>query len=157
LKNINKYENKFIANSGMHSTMGLICGSMTGFVRTIYSPVGIRIKLSPVDFVINATIVSAWKKATMIRNDEVLFLNCTDADENPYTWDYCCDIAEKNIFKYAPYKKIIWYPRATVTASFTWHMISLLLFQIIPALFFDLILFLSGRKPMSVLHLQKKL
>jgi alcohol-forming fatty acyl-CoA reductase len=133
---------------GMQSTMGLICGAMTGFIRTMYSPVGIRIRLSPVDFVINATIVSAWKKATNSRDDEVLFYNCTDVDENPMTWEQSIDISKDYLLEYAPSEKIIWYPRVKCTASFTWHLISLLLFQIIPAFFLDGIRFLSGKKPM---------
>lgn len=135
---------------GMQSTMGLICAAMSGFARNMYSPKGIRIRMSPVDFVINATIASAWKKTTLAKNDDVLFYTCTDADENPLTWEKSIEISQKYLLKYAPYKKIIWYPRFTYTTSFVWHLISLLLFQLIPAAFLDGFRFLSGSKPMWV-------
>jgi alcohol-forming fatty acyl-CoA reductase len=135
---------------GMQSTMGLICGAMTGFIRNMYSPKGIRIRCTPVDFVINATIASAWKRSVTTETNDVLFFNCTDVDENPTTWEKSIEMSRKLLLKYAPYKKIIWYPKITCTSSFTWHMISLLLFQLIPAFFLDGIRFLSGKKPMCV-------
>ena len=135
---------------GLQSTMGLICGAMTGFIRNMYSPPGIRVRCSPVDFVINATIASAWKRSTLKETDEVLFYNCTDADENPMTWQKSIEISRKYLLKYAPYKKIVWYPKITCTTIFNWHLVSLLLFQLIPAFLLDGVRFLSGKKPMWV-------
>lgn len=132
---------------GMQSMMGLICGALTGFIRTMYVPKGIRIRYTPVDFVISATIASAWKRGTT-ETEDVLFYNCTDVDENPMTWRKCIESSQKLLVKYAPFEKIIWYPRVTCTGSFYWHLMSLLLFQLVPAFFLDGVRFLSGKKPM---------
>lgn len=132
---------------GLNSGIGIICGIMSGFIRSMYASDGSGIKFSPADFVINATIASAWKRSTAPR-DEFLVFNCTDAESHKIEWKESMKLAYPYFLKYAPYEKLVWFPNASITSSYVWHMISLVLFQLLPAVFADLILVLSGRKRM---------
>jgi alcohol-forming fatty acyl-CoA reductase len=132
---------------GLNSGIGLIVGAMTGLVRTMYTAKGVNIKFSPVDFVVNATIASAWKKSTVPR-DEFLVFNCTDSENHSVTWEDALEISRPFFIKHAPYEKLVWYPNLNLTSNYYWQLISLFLFQFLPAIFFDIILVLSGNKRM---------
>lgn len=130
---------------GMHSGMAIICGGMTGLIRTMYVGKTSVSKQTPVDFVINATLVSAWHRAERLSAGIPIY-NCTDAEDNPMFWKQSFKVVEDAFEKYAPYEKIMWYPNISFTSSYTWHLMSLLLFQIFPAIMFDTFWILSGRK-----------
>lgn len=130
---------------GMHSGMAIVCGGMTGLIRTMYVGRTAISKQSPVDFVINATLVSAWKRALSTSNDIPIY-NCTDAEENPMLWNRSVKIVKEAFEMYAPYEKIMWYPNLMFTSSYALHVVSLFLFQIVPAIIFDAFWILSGRK-----------
>lgn len=132
---------------GLSSGLGIVAGGMTGFIRSMLVGVTSNAKIIPVDFTINATIASAWKRSTTPK-DELLVFNCTDAEENPYPWKFGSVVAEKPFFEFAPYEKLIWYPKISYTSSYAWHMISVFLFQLLPAIFYDIIKLLSGGKPL---------
>ena len=128
--------------------MSIVAGGMTGLVRSMYAGKDAVAKLTPADFLINATIVSAWKRSTVDKREGILFYNCSDAKENPLLWSRSIEISEIFFPKYAPYEKLLWYPHINYTSSYLWHMISQFLFQLLPAVFFDLLRILSGDKPM---------
>jgi alcohol-forming fatty acyl-CoA reductase len=132
---------------GLNSGIGIICGAMTGFIRSMYACEGSHIKFSPADFVVNATIASAWKRTT-VEKEEFLVFNCTDSEKHMVEWREALDIVHPYFLKYAPHEKLVWYPKMNFTSSYIWQMTSLILFQLLPAMFFDLILVLSGRKRM---------
>lgn len=132
---------------GINSGIGIICGAMTGFIRSMYACEGANIKFSPADFVINATIVSAWKRSSASEG-ELLVYNCTDAETNPMEWAKASEIVFPYFLEYAPLEKLVWYPNFKFTTIYVWHMMCLFLFQILPATFFDLILLISGNKTM---------
>jgi alcohol-forming fatty acyl-CoA reductase len=132
---------------GMNSGIGIICGAMTGFIRSMYACDKAIIKFSPADFVINATIVSAWRRTTEPEG-QLMVYNCTDAETNPLEWREASKLVQPYFLKNAPYEKLVWYPNLNFTSSYIWHMTSLFLFQLLPAIFFDFILILSGRKRM---------
>lgn len=134
---------------GLNSGIAIVCGGMTGFIRTMYVGHKAVAKITPIDYVINATIASAWKCATTPKEDpRILFYNCTDAEENPYLWESGAVYGKKTFYEYAPLEKLIWYPKISYTSSYIWHMISLLLFQVIPAMILDFLKLMSGKKPL---------
>jgi alcohol-forming fatty acyl-CoA reductase len=133
---------------GMNSGLGIACGRMTGLVRTVFLDTNVLVKCTPVDFVINATITSVWKRAKTSNNNLLIF-NCSDYEENPITWRMQNEIIEKHMTKYVPYESLFWYPRLDVsfyTKNLIWHKLSLLLFQIIPAVFIDVIRLFAWKK-----------
>lgn len=133
--------------SGMHSGIGIICGGMTGFIRSMYVGNESEAKLTPVDYTVNATIVAAWNRS-LVSSDELLVYNCTDSKENPFLWKQGAVVAKKPFYDFAPYEKLFWYPKISYTSSYAWHMISMILFQLFPAILYDLVRLLSGGKPM---------
>lgn len=130
---------------GMNSGIGIICGAMTGFIRSMYACEGAQIKFTPADYVINAAIASAWKRAST-QHCEMLVYNCTDAETNPLEWRAALKLVHPYFLKYAPYEKLVWYPKMNFTSIYVWHMMCLFLFQLLPAMFFDFVLIVSGRK-----------
>lgn len=132
---------------GMHSGMGIICGGMTGFLRTICVDKESRLTYTPADYAISATIVSAWKRAVASEGDLLIF-NCTDALEKPLHWDKIIQYTERANLESPPYDKLFWYPYVTITSSYTWFMLMLVLFQLLPAMLFDLVRLISGNKAM---------
>lgn len=132
---------------GLHSGMGLMCGGLTGFVRTIYAAETTIAKFTPADYVISATIASAWKRSTSPAGD-ILFYNCTESDKTPLTWRKFLELSKDDMLKYPPYEKLLWYPRISMTSNYTWYIIAVTLFQIIPSSVMDLVLLASGKKPL---------
>lgn len=125
--------------------MGLISAAMTGVVRTVYVGETTKVKFTPGDFMINATIASAWKRSTSPPG-ELLFFNSSDTGYGPLTWRNLFEIASEHVYKYVSYEKMIWYPNVTFTTSYLIYVISVFLFQIVPSLLMDFVLLISGRK-----------
>jgi hypothetical protein len=99
--------------------------------------------LTLVDYVANATIVSAFRRSVTPLKD-VLFFNCTNVD--PIFSKEGLNMINKHIYKHVPLKSLVWYPNYQITNSLLWHKISLVLFQLIPALIFDALSLISGSK-----------
>ena len=133
---------------GLNTGMSVVAGGMTGLVRSMYIGKNALAKLTPADFLINATIVSAWKRSIVDKIEGILFFNCSDSKENPLLWSQCIEVADICFLKYAPFEKLLWYPHINYTSSYLWHIISQFLYQYLPALFFDLLQILSLNKPM---------
>lgn len=133
--------------SGRHSGVGIVCGTMTGLIRSMYFINESVPNITPVDYAINATIASVWRRSLAPR-DEVLFYNCVSLPDHQIRWKEMFEIGIKYRSDYAPYKNLFWYPNLSPTSSYTWHMISLFLFQLIPAMFVDLLQLLRGEKTM---------
>ena len=104
-----------------------------------------RARLTPVDFVANSTIVCAYKRAHAMSND-ALYYNCTDSDENPLTWTDSMNTLNKHVHKHVPYGQLLWYPNIVPTSIYYWHLICLALFQLLPAIIFDISRALRGKK-----------
>lgn len=132
---------------GMNAGIGLVSGFLTGMLRTCYISNDANVKTTPADFVINAAIVSAWKRS-MNKKEDVLFFNCTDSEKNSLTCRKFLEIISEGGRTFPPYNTLIWYPQITPTTSHNWHLVSLILFQVVPAIFFDIFQVLSGRKAM---------
>jgi hypothetical protein len=104
-----------------------------------------RARMTPVDFVANATIVSAYKR-TLETSEEILFYNCTDSDENPFTWQQSMKYLKKHVYKNVPLENMLWYPNMEPTSNFLWHVLCLALFQMLPAIIFDVLQAIQGKK-----------
>lgn len=137
--------NGYVEGSNM-GLVGNVAGTMCGLIRTNFVEENVLMKITPVDFVANCTIVSAYKRSITMSKDLMVF-NCSDADSNQISWRDGQNIFLTQINKFPIYEKLVWYPRASVTSSMVWHKISLFLFQLVPAIFFDLVFRMIGRKP----------
>lgn len=133
---------------GLHSGMAVMCGIMTGFVRNAFSGETTIAKFTPADFVISATIASAWKRSTTPAGN-LLVYNCTESDDIAFSWRDLIKMTTNDLYNYPPYEKLLWYPRISVTSSKLWRLINICFFQIIPAMLLDLILLMLGKKSMQ--------
>lgn len=132
---------------GMNSGIAIIAGGMTGTIRSIYAGEKSTAKATPVDYLASATIASAWQRSIDLQS-EPLFYNCTDAVENSMLWNQSFKMGKDSFLTYPPYEKIMWYPNMSFTSSYTWHVLSICLFQILPAMLMDACRLLAGKKAM---------
>ncbi|XP_076548381.1 LOW QUALITY PROTEIN: putative fatty acyl-CoA reductase CG5065 [Osmia lignaria lignaria] len=127
---------------------GLLIGAGKGVLRTMLGNKEYRLNVIPCDMAINAVIAFAWKIGRE-KPKEPLFMNVTNAPENPLTWDYSVNIGKKYAISY-PFSGILWYPGGSITTSKFYHILRIILFQYIPAYVIDALLLLSGNKPFMV-------
>lgn len=130
---------------GFNSGLGLISATMTGFVRISCVGETSIIKFTPADYVINATIASAWKRSTLPVG-ELLVYNSSEPEEHSLTWRQLVAVAKDDALSFVPYDKLLWYPSFSLTSNYYWYLINVILFQFIPALLLDLVVIISGRK-----------
>lgn len=130
---------------GFNSGLGLISATMTGFVRISCVGETSIIKFTPADYVINATIASAWKRSTLPVG-ELLVYNSSEPEEHSLTWRQLVKVAKDDALSFVPYDKLLWYPSFALTSNYYWYLINVILFQFIPALLLDLVVIISGRK-----------
>jgi len=123
---------------------GMAYGILTGLVRTIYSKAKQTIEIISIDFVVNATIVSVYARSTSCK--KILFFNCTISHERKLSTQESIEKILKYSYQFVPHKKLVWYPNCSVTTSYYWHIFCLYVFQLLPALLFDGILILMGKK-----------
>lgn len=132
---------------GFNSGVGLIVGTATGFIRTAYARKTAQTKFTPGDFVINATIATAWKRS-ISSPGELLIFNSSESDDKSLTWNQLNELMKDEYYKVVPYEKLLWYPRIEITANYLWYVIAVFLFQVIPSLLMDFIMLILRRKPM---------
>lgn len=127
--------------------VGCVMGVMSGLLRTMYVDENVSIKLTPIDFVVNSVIVAACKRS-LTRSTDMHVYNCSDDETKQVTWKAGLKMLLKSIYELPVSDKLVWYPRISLTKCLVWHKISLYLFQLLPAMFFDLLIMLKGKKPM---------
>jgi len=126
-------------------TVGVVCGSMSGLLQSMYCSKGNMNRMTPVDFVVNSTIVSAYKKSLVPAN-ETLFFNCTNSESSLIDTYEIMKITMKLVYDIVPHKSLLLYPNCAITSNYYWHIFCLYVFQLLPAYFFDLCFLLSGNK-----------
>lgn len=126
---------------------GMIAGVMSSAVRNLPNVEDAPVNFTPVDFAANAIIAAAWKQGLSTTKCLKVF-NCSCDEKNVLTWKRGKSMLDRNILKYPSLEKLLWYPRFTLTSNLVLHKINLYLFQILPAVFFDLVFRINGRKPM---------
>lgn len=124
---------------------GIIYGMVAGFIRTKIVD-NIVTDLIPVDIVANAMIAAAWQRAAAPSN-EVKIYNCVSGEQNPITWHEfvtkCTQSALKN-----PLERTVWYPNPICRTNRTTHAIHEYFAHTIPALVYDGVASLTGKKPL---------
>ncbi|XP_055612979.1 fatty acyl-CoA reductase wat-like [Uranotaenia lowii] len=143
----------------LNGPVGLISGVGAGIMRTGYLNLDVRMNLIPADVCIKAFIIAAWKQATSssdLSNDcqEIKVYNCAGETHKAPTY--------RDIFKYClhweaqrPFVGKMWYTNYTHSWCIYMYYVLFFLLQLVPAIFFDTLLRLSGRKPLLV-KLQRK-
>jgi len=133
---------------GMHSGMGVYCSIATGMLRSMHCSDDSTMSFTPVDYVVNATIVATWNRSLVDSTDDILIYNCANDDDNAILWKDSVGMVEKLACVYTPYKTLFWLPRTSVTSSYFRHKTSMFLFQTVPAAFVDVFGMMLGKKTM---------
>ncbi|XP_012144427.1 putative fatty acyl-CoA reductase CG5065 isoform X2 [Megachile rotundata] len=127
---------------------GLMVGAGKGVLRSMLCNGDYVLNVIPCDMAINAIIVFAWKIGRE-KPTEPVFMNVTNALENPISWRFAVDVGKKYAIEY-PFTGILWYPGGSLTTSKVYHYIRIILFQYLPAFLIDGLMVLSGNKPFLV-------
>lgn len=125
---------------------GFIMGASKGVVRRL--PVGKELVYDyiPVDTVVNGLIVAGWRAAS-IRTDRTLVFHCTSSTCKPFMWKLVENQINEKLATY-PLKSAIWYPTMKLLPSLGLFRVSAILFHFLPAFFLDLLLMVTGGRPM---------
>jgi hypothetical protein len=105
-----------------------------------------KLNVIPVDFAVNTIISAAYKKASQPNDKCASIYNSTTSSTNPTTWkdfSYHCIAGAR---RFPSLKYMMLYPSSTLISNVVIYSILFTLLQILPSLFFDLILVLSGKK-----------
>jgi hypothetical protein len=124
----------------------MVAAGMTGmnFINLVEGSV--EMKIIPVDFTVNTVIAAAYKKASNPKDKTLAIFNSTTSTTNPVTWSDFCSQGQKSSREFPLLEKSVFYPNAYVTSSPVLYTLIFVLIQLIPAIIFDAILALSGKK-----------
>lgn len=126
---------------------GVTAGVMTGLVRVIPFDPEVVLKVIPVDFVVSAIVAVGHKTSQESSLGICQFYNVSDNGRCP-TQGECRKLWMSMFEQYVQQEKIFWYPRTTPVYSI-WHFTLMFIFvQMIPAILLDLVLLVTGKKPL---------
>lgn len=74
--------------------------------------------------------------------------NFTSTDELQVTWKEVIENGRRVIEKDFPFNGVAWYPGGSIKSSKLIHYFTVFFFQIIPAIFVDILVFCLGYKPL---------
>ncbi|XP_011701210.1 PREDICTED: fatty acyl-CoA reductase 1-like [Wasmannia auropunctata] len=139
----------------VYGPIGLFVGGGKGIIRVAYLNKAVKQIAVAVDIVIKAVIVVSWKLGltTLTEGSPTFVLNCINSKHVTY------ENAIKTSFsttKEVPLEGIVWTLHTILTDNYILFYLLTILLHILPAILIDLILKLSGRRPMLV-RLQRRL
>jgi fatty acyl-CoA reductase len=117
-----------------------------GTITTVMGDENGLVDLMPVDIVCNALITAAWANSFMRPSNAITVYNCTSGQLNPHRY---IDLGER-IVKSArknPSKYIAMYPNFKFRMNRVAHYLIELFMHFLPAILFDIILRVQGKKP----------
>ncbi|XP_011862153.1 PREDICTED: fatty acyl-CoA reductase 1-like [Vollenhovia emeryi] len=127
--------------------VGLLIGGSKGLVRTFYADSSIISDYMPVDLVIKAMIIAAWKRGIQPKNNIVDVYHCSSNGIKSLSLRTITNVGLE-ITKDIPFENVIWKSQTIITNSNFIYYILLLLLHVIPAIILDGILKLIGARPM---------
>ncbi|XP_018354808.1 PREDICTED: putative fatty acyl-CoA reductase CG5065 isoform X2 [Trachymyrmex septentrionalis] len=133
--------------------VGLLIGGGKGILRVLWCEPNIISDFMPVDVVIKALIIVAWKHGIKIEN-KIDVYNCSGNSIKPITLESMVSLG-LGLTKDVPMDNILWKPGTTITKNFLIYYVLILLLHILPAIFLDGVMKLFGVRPI-LLRLQRK-
>ncbi|XP_050426046.1 putative fatty acyl-CoA reductase CG5065 [Adelges cooleyi] len=119
-----------------------------GTIRSIVCDQKLRVDIIPVDILVNTLITSAWHTAVH-RQNAVRVYNCTSGALNPLRWEELGGLTQYHSLA-APSKYLQWYPGFSFRTNRMVHRLCEILFHFVPAFVLDIVLRLTGSKPMML-------
>ncbi|XP_046651701.1 putative fatty acyl-CoA reductase CG5065 isoform X2 [Daphnia pulicaria] len=128
---------------------GTLAGTSKGLIQIVRVDPELIADIIPVDFPINLMIAAAWDEATCCANkssDQIRVYNCSSGSLNPIIWRDFRNWGLGGVHEF-PCKEIMRYPNIKLQTNRLLFNIEIVLYHHVPALFFDTIALLCGRKP----------
>ncbi|XP_030764919.1 fatty acyl-CoA reductase 1-like isoform X3 [Sitophilus oryzae] len=126
--------------------IGMSFGFSSGVLRVLLADIDAAPDYVPVDTVVKALILSAWKTAQAKPSAAVEVIQPSAFGFLKYSTKLFQEIGVRVVHKY-PLDVQIWYPHTTITQSWLYYYINAVLFHFIPAICIDLLLRIFRRKP----------
>ncbi|XP_066153901.1 putative fatty acyl-CoA reductase CG5065 [Euwallacea fornicatus] len=138
--------------------VGMLVGGGKGILRSIYTNPDVIPDYVPADMVIKSLILTSWAKAIETHKGERLntsIYNASNNNVNNMTLGDMVEMGAKIAWE-VPFNTILWYPGGAITKFYTVHLLKVILYHLLPALFIDGLLKLFGHKPI-LLKIQRKI
>ncbi|KAL0103232.1 hypothetical protein PUN28_017512 [Cardiocondyla obscurior] len=139
----------------LYGPIGLYVGGGKGIVRIGHCKKSTTENNVPVDAVINAILVTTWKLGlTSPTADSTVFV-LNFSSQKSFSFKNSMNILS-SIIKETPFEKTLWVPNTILTDNLLIFYVLTILLHILPAIIFDSVLYVSGRRPM-LLKLMRRL
>ncbi|KAG5880869.1 hypothetical protein JTB14_017795 [Gonioctena quinquepunctata] len=140
----------------LNGPVGLIVGGGKGVIRSMHCKGENKGQFIPVDYAINASICIAYLVGSkQTKSEEVPVYNLTIDSVLQVTYREIVDTG-KRIAYANPFEMQVWYPDGDIRDSKLFHYIYTVLYQWIPALLIDMLMFICGQKTFMI-RIQKKI
>ncbi|XP_019769143.2 fatty acyl-CoA reductase wat [Dendroctonus ponderosae] len=134
--------------NNLQSPMGLFVGAGKGVIRSVYMDSKTSANVIPADSCINVILLAVWDYLTTKR--QPVFNICVPREDLTVNWEQILDIGRDIVSNEIPFNVMLWCPGGIMTKNKIFHYIHVVLFQLIPAVFVDLLLICLGYKPVLV-------
>ncbi|XP_055680435.1 putative fatty acyl-CoA reductase CG5065 [Lutzomyia longipalpis] len=132
---------------------GILAAGGSGLARVLYGCKTVLNNFQPLDVCVRSLLVATWKRGLGITSQMTIY-NCACSKEKELKsedlFHHCYTIASD-----IPLDEMVWFPNATITACYVFYKITLILFQVIPGIFFDLIFRIIRKKPIALSIMRK--
>ncbi|KAM3955185.1 fatty acyl-CoA reductase wat [Aphomia sociella] len=132
----------------VYGPTGIIIGTGTGVLRTMYMDLNKVADMVPVDLTVNALLVSAWYTAKHFKENQtsnIPIYNFVSGAQNPCKWETFIEMNRKyGIDK--PTCKAVWYYGLTPTSNYYMFLLYNFFLHYLPALFIDTYNALTGKR-----------
>lgn len=142
-------------NDTLNGPIGLVLATGKGLVRTILTRHASRCDYVPADFVVNGMLLAVRESnpEKILKSAEVY--NLCEYMEGVITQEEI-SIYGMDVCRNTPFSQILWYPRVSLTTSFSVYYIQFILFHMVPAFIFDTIFRVTGQRAM-LCKIQRKI
>lgn len=134
--------------------IGMLVGGGKGILRVVCANKNVISDFMPVDALVKAIIIIAWKRGIKIKDNVIDVYNCSSSQMKPMNIHNIVQIG-LDLTRDVPLDNIIWKPQTTITNSYLMYYILVLLLHILPAILLDTIMKLFGIRPI-LFRLQRK-
>lgn len=126
---------------------GFLMGAAKGVVRRLPLAIENIADYIPVDVVVNELLVAGWEAAKSTSGLSVY--HCSSSTCKPFCWSMLENTVNGMLHK-NPLKSAVWYPHLKFVPSLLMFRISAIFVHFFPALLLDMMLRLTGRKPILI-------
>ncbi|XP_017475765.1 PREDICTED: fatty acyl-CoA reductase 1 isoform X2 [Rhagoletis zephyria] len=136
---------------------GLLIGAGKGVIRTMYCNSSGYGDFLPVDIAVNGMLVASWRYLTASDRSQVNpVAHMTSSNDIKVSWNEIIECGRWVIENKLPLNGVAWYPGGSMKSNYYVHVVCMVLFHWIPALFVDALLILL-RYPPVLCRVQKRI